>query len=130
MSERKRQVMTRIYRVVNPVNRKLAKYIPGQAVIETIGRRSGLPRRNPVGGRLADGSFWIVTEHGRKADYVRNAEANPRVRVQLRGEWHTGTAHLLDDDDPKARLRRLPAYNSAMVWLAGTDLLTMRIDLD
>ena len=57
-------------------------------------------------------------------------EATPRVRVQLRGHWREGTAHLLDDDDPRARLRKLPAYNSFMVRLVGTNLLTIRIDLD
>lgn len=131
MSERKRLVVTRIQRhLVNPVNRRLARFIPGQAVIETTGRRSGLPRRTPVGGRLEDGSFWVVSEYGRKSNYVRNLEHDPRVRVQVGGTWHSGTAHLLDSDDPMARLKRLPAYNSLMVRLVGTDLLTVRIDLD
>lgn len=130
MSTLKRRILKPVYRVVNPLNIRLARYSPGQAVIETLGRRTGRPRRTPVGGRLVDGSFWLVTEHGRKADYVRNAEHNPMVRVQLRGEWYAGTAHLLDEDDTRARLKQLPAFNSVLVRLMGTELLTMRIDLD
>jgi deazaflavin-dependent oxidoreductase (nitroreductase family) len=119
-----------VNRVVNPLTIKVARFLPGQAVIETTGRKSGLPRRTPVGGKLEDGSFWVVTEHGRYANYVRNIEHNPRVRVQVRGQWRPGTAHLMDDDDPKARLRKLPAHNSAVVRMLGTNLLTLRIDLD
>jgi deazaflavin-dependent oxidoreductase (nitroreductase family) len=116
--------------LANPVARRVARYVPGQAIIETVGRRSGLPRQTPVGGRLEGSTFWVVTEFGRDSNYVRNMEANPRVRVQLKGQWHPGTAHLLPDDDVKARLRRLPRLNSLSVRMVGTDLMTVRIDLD
>jgi hypothetical protein len=36
----------------------------------------------------------------------------------------------LPDDDPRARLAALPRANSAAVRLVGTDLLSLRIDLD
>jgi deazaflavin-dependent oxidoreductase (nitroreductase family) len=128
---RKRQRVAWVQRnLANPVNRRLARFIPGQAVVETIGRNSGKPRLTPVGGRVEAGSFWLVSGQGRHAHYVRNIVAEPRVRVQLRGRWYTGTAHLLPDDDPQQRLDRLPAYNSAIVRLLGTELLTVRIDLD
>lgn len=115
--------------LANPVMRPLSRYIPGQAVIETTGRSSGLPRRTPVGGRVIDGSFWLVSDHGLRSQYVRNIQASPRVRVRISGRWNDGTAHLLPDDDPHARLRKLPWLNSLMVRLLGTDLLTVRVDL-
>lgn len=62
--------------------------------------------------------------------YVRNIKANPAVRVRVGGRWRTGTAHLLPDDDPVQRLGNLPRLNSAMVRLMGSDLLTIRVDLD
>jgi deazaflavin-dependent oxidoreductase (nitroreductase family) len=74
------------------------------ALLETIGRRSGEPRRTPVGNGLIDNSFWLISEHGRGAGYVRNIEANPRVRVKIGRNWRAGTAHILPDDDPDARL--------------------------
>lgn len=114
----------------NPISRRVARFVPGQALVETTGRVSGQPRRAPVGGRLADGDFWLVSSHGRRAQYVRNIIADPRVRVQIGGHWYSGTAYLLDDDDPHQRMAKLPSVNSAVVRLLGTDLLTIRIDLD
>jgi deazaflavin-dependent oxidoreductase (nitroreductase family) len=112
-------------RLVNPIGRRLP--LP---MLETIGRKSGQPRRTAVGGRLVDNQFWMVSEHGEHSHYVRNIQANPRVRVRLRGRWRSGTAQLLPDDDPAARLRRLGGLNSALVRAMGTDLLTVRVDLD
>ncbi|MFH0520932.1 nitroreductase/quinone reductase family protein [Streptomyces sp. M41] len=112
-------------RVGNPVLRRL----PFQTVLETTGRVSGLPRQTPVGGRRVADSFWLVSEFGEKSQYIRNIKADPRVRVRIRGRWYTGTARLLPDDDPVARLRGLPRVNSAGVRALGTNLLTVRVDL-
>lgn len=126
---RKRRWVGAVHRRLNPVMLRLVPYIPGQAVIETTGRRSGLPRRTPVGGRLAGRTFWLVAEHGMAAGYVRNIAADPRVRVQLRGRWYAGTARILPGDDARRRLWQLPWANGLGVLLAGTDLLTIRVDL-
>ncbi|MBB6415403.1 nitroreductase/quinone reductase family protein [Streptomyces massasporeus] len=117
---------TAFQRRLNPILRRL----PLQTVLETTGRVSGLPRRTPVGGRRVGGSFWLVSEFGERSQYVRNIRADPRVRVRIRGRWHGGTAHLLPEDDPVARLRRLPRVNSLGVRALGTNLLTVRVDLD
>jgi len=113
---------------------------PGYALLETIGRTTGKPRRTPVGNGRVGQQFWLVAEHGMNAGYVRNIAKNPRVRVKLRNgfrlRWHTGVAHLLPDDDPRERQRwlsrQLPgsASNAAAVRFLGTELLTVRIDLD
>jgi hypothetical protein len=52
------------------------------------------------------------------------------VRLRLRGRWRTGTAFLLDEDDPRRRLKRLPGFTSRLVRTLGTDLLSVRVDLD
>ena len=113
-------------RIANPITRRL----PTQMLLETTGRVSGQPRRTPIGGRLDGESFWLVADHGQASNYVRNIEANNRVRVRIRGRWRAGTACLLPYDDPYARLATLPRLNSSMVRALGTDLLTVRIDLD
>ena len=101
------------------------------ALLETTGRRSGLPRQTPVGNGLVDGLFWIVASHGRQADYVRNIERNPAVRVKIGRRWRTGTATVLDDDDTGARSRMLPhRLDAAIGRLMETQPLTVRIDLD
>lgn len=131
MRDSKRRAVTWFQgHVANPLMRPAARFVPGMAVIESQGRRSGLPRRVPVGGKLDGSSFWLVAEHGRRAGYVRNIEAHPRVRLMIRGQWHDGTAYLLPDDDVSQRLKQQPVYNSIGVRMMGTDLLTVRIDLD
>jgi deazaflavin-dependent oxidoreductase (nitroreductase family) len=104
--------------------------LPGIAILETTGRKSGQVRRTPVGPSLDGDTCWIVAEHGRKAGYVRNIQANPRVRIKIGRRWRTGTAHIMPNDDPRARRRAMPGVNAAVVRLMGTDLLTVRVDLD
>jgi deazaflavin-dependent oxidoreductase (nitroreductase family) len=120
--------------VLNPPLRWLlgAGLVPGYALLETTGRRTGLPRRVPVGDGLVSGTdtFWLIAEHGHHAAYVRNIEGSPRVRVRLRRGWRTGTAHVLEDDDPIARQESMPRANARAVRMFGTQLLTIRIDLD
>jgi deazaflavin-dependent oxidoreductase (nitroreductase family) len=121
-------------RLLNPLMRRLleAGIVPrGVALLETTGRRSGEPRRVPVGDGLRGEHFWIVAEHGRQADYVRNIERDPRVRVKVGRRWHTGTAHLLPDDDPLERLRWLHRpLNDTGLRLMASELLVVRVDLD
>jgi deazaflavin-dependent oxidoreductase (nitroreductase family) len=121
-------------RVVNPVVRWAVRrgLAPrSYAILETTGRRSGQPRRTPVGHVLDGDTVWIVAEHGRRAGYIRNFEADPRVRIKTHGRWRTGTAHTVPEDDPRERLRWMGLrLNAFVVRLAGTDLLTVRIDLE
>jgi deazaflavin-dependent oxidoreductase (nitroreductase family) len=129
--------------LINPPVRLLLRLglMPlGYALLETRGRISGLPRTTPVGNGLEGDTFWVIAEHGLQAGYVRNIQRCPQVRLKLRRGWRfawvTGTARLLPDDDPYARQRRLSrwhplrALNLAVVRIMGTNLLTIRIDLD
>jgi deazaflavin-dependent oxidoreductase (nitroreductase family) len=114
--------------------------LPGYALLETKGRSTGKPRRTPGGNGRVGNQFWLVAEHGMNAGYVRNIKRDPHVRLKLREglryRCHTGTAHLLSEDNPRERQRwlasRLPssAGNARAVRLFGTQLLTVRIDLD
>jgi deazaflavin-dependent oxidoreductase (nitroreductase family) len=127
--------------VVNPPVRLafgLGVLPPSYALLETRGRRSGRPRRTPVGNGLVDDTFWIVAEHGRGAGYVRNIEADPHVRVKVRrgrrAVWLEGVARTMPGDDTRERQRSMArgrpgrALNAFVVRTMGTDLLTVRID--
>ncbi|HEY5196866.1 MAG TPA: nitroreductase/quinone reductase family protein [Solirubrobacteraceae bacterium] len=120
-------------RLVNPLTRRLLDrglWPRTQALIETTGRTSGLPRRVPVGNGLRGEHFWIVTEHGYGADYVKNLERDPRMRVKVGRQWYEGTAEILPDDDPLERLRWLARpVNDAALRIVGTQQLTIRVDL-
>lgn len=136
----KRRVATALSRyLVNPPVRALFRLgvpAPGTAILESTGPRSGEPRRTPVTDGLDGDVFWLVAEHGRRAAYVRNIEVDPRVRVRIGRHWRSGSAHPLPHDDPHARLRhiaasrRQSAMNAWVVRAMGTDLLSIRIDLD
>ena len=70
---------------------------------------------------------------------MQNIEADPRVRVKgslSDSDWRSGTAHILEDDDPQERIRILGRGNrwrrlclraSASI---ATSPLTVRVDLD
>lgn len=136
-------------RMINPIVLALCErgLLPSTyAVIETVGRRSGLPRKVPVANGLDGDTFWLIVGRGERASFVRNIRVEPRVRVKvrparirdgLRMRWRTGTAHPLPDDDARLRHRRLgrgrPLYRIDGIALRALDsggMLTVRIDLD
>jgi deazaflavin-dependent oxidoreductase (nitroreductase family) len=130
-------------RVINPIVRfawDARLPIPGDALLETIGRRSGRARYTPVCDGLDGDVFWLVSQRGRQADWVRNLEANSHVRVKVGGgrhaPWRTGTAHVLADDDPRLRQRTIARGDLARRLCVSTSRamdtspLTVRVDLD
>jgi deazaflavin-dependent oxidoreductase (nitroreductase family) len=128
------------YFLIPPIKVALAAGLPlpGYALLETTGRKTGKPRRTPVGDGCIGNQFWLVAEHGMKAGYVRNIEHDPRVRLKLQRAENAlaHTARVLSDDDPRRRQRwlasQLPSStgNARAVRLFGTQLLSIRIDLD
>ncbi len=129
-ADRKHKIVTRLQKyALNPVAKLVAGFVPVWVLLETTGRRSGKKRRTVVGGTRDGDVFWIVSEHGRRAGYVRNIESDPRVRLRMGGRWRTGTARVVSDDDPIARVRTQNFWNRRAVRMFGTDLLTIRLDL-
>ncbi|MEY2470097.1 MAG: hypothetical protein QOF21_2795 [Actinomycetota bacterium] len=107
-----------------------AGLVPGYVIIETTGRRTG-KRRHTVVGFHRDGDVgWIVAEQGRHAGYVCNLEANADVRVCLHGRWRRARAVTVPNDDPLARLKSFGRVHAATVRGVGTDLLTIRVELN
>ena len=100
------------------------------AVLETTGRRTGRSRRTVVGiARQPDSVLWIVAEHGRRAGYVHNLDAEPNVRVHLGRRWQRGAARLVETDDIDARLQHFTPQHVNVVRRFGTELATVRVDL-
>jgi deazaflavin-dependent oxidoreductase (nitroreductase family) len=85
----------------------------------------------PVGKAVEGDTLWVIAEHGLRAAYVKNIQANPRVRVRIGRRWRPGSAHVLSNDDWRERQRRIPnRFNSAVVRAMGTEQVTVRVDLD
>jgi deazaflavin-dependent oxidoreductase (nitroreductase family) len=129
--------------VVNPLVRlafRLGIPDPGDALLETTSRHTGNPRLTPVCEGLEGEAFWLIAQRGRDTEWVRDIEADPRVRVKPRSRrpapWRSGTARVLDGDDPRERQRLL---SRGATWrrlclsassALATDPVTVRIDLD
>jgi deazaflavin-dependent oxidoreductase (nitroreductase family) len=111
---------------------------PGDAELETTGRRSGEPQRTRICNGLVGSTFWLIAQDGHRSDHVANIRADPRVRVRTGAHrnWLSGTAHVLDGDDPRERRRvlgQLGAWRRMCLsasHVMSTDPLTIRIDLD
>jgi deazaflavin-dependent oxidoreductase (nitroreductase family) len=131
--ERRRRTLLLQKYVVNPPT-KLGVYlgvVRGHALVETTGRKTGKRRWTVVGVHEDGDRLWVVAEQGRHAGYVRNIEADPVVRVRLRGRWVPARGHLVDDDNPVERLQTFRRERHArLVRTLGTELLTLRFDLD
>jgi deazaflavin-dependent oxidoreductase (nitroreductase family) len=118
--------------LLNPLMRALTYLglLRHHAVLETTGRRTGRPRRTVVGiARQPDSVLWIIAEHGRRAGYVRNLDAQPNVRIHLGRRWQRGAARLIDNDDIDARLQHFTPQHANIIHRFGTDLATVRVDL-
>jgi F420H(2)-dependent quinone reductase len=72
------------------------------------GRKSGQPCPTPAGTGSNSATFWLIAEHGRRANYVRNIEANPRNRERdSPGLVAPGHGAYLSDDSPQERRRKI-----------------------
>lgn len=117
------------WRVVNPPTRPLAGWAPWWVLLETTGRRSGLPRRVPLARGPIDGNTaWLIAVHGDHAGFVRNVAVDPRVRLKLGGRWRTGRASIVPFDEQVAR--RFNAYARSGPRTLGIEPKMLRAELD
>ncbi|WP_371859824.1 nitroreductase family deazaflavin-dependent oxidoreductase [Nocardia uniformis] len=94
--------------IMNPTVRALDRIGVRTALateIETIGRKSGQPRRVPVSVLFDEDGAWMICQHGMRSGWGLNISANPEVRVRQGDRWRTGTAVLLPEDNVVARAR-------------------------
>jgi deazaflavin-dependent oxidoreductase (nitroreductase family) len=112
--------------VMNPVMSALARvgiHPPLTLELETIGAKSGQPRRVPLNGRADEHGLWVISQHGRRAGWAHNIAANPRVRVRIKDQWRSGTATFEPDDDVRARAR---SFGGNGKFTQSAAALTMR----
>jgi deazaflavin-dependent oxidoreductase (nitroreductase family) len=78
----------------------------GLVVVETTGRRSGLPREVPLVA-LRWGDRIRVGTARTNSQWTRNAEAEPSVSVWVCGQKRSATAELMGPDAVSAERIRL-----------------------
>ena len=126
--QRLRRAMAMFFwRLMNPPARALAGIAPFWVVLETTGRRTGKPRQTPLArGPVDDGTTWLIAVHGRHSAWVKNAEADPRIRLRLRGRWRTGRATVEPWDAEK--VERFNVYARLGPATLGIDPALVRVD--
>jgi deazaflavin-dependent oxidoreductase (nitroreductase family) len=71
--------------VTNRVLGPLAKWLPGFAVVEHVGRRSGTVRHSPVNLFRRGDRYVIALTYGKDSQWVRNVQAAGEFTVVTRG---------------------------------------------
>ncbi|MCF8587807.1 nitroreductase family deazaflavin-dependent oxidoreductase [Gordonia liuliyuniae] len=104
--------------------------------LETTGRKSGLVRAVPVSASFDDTGAWLISQHGLRAGWTLNIQADPTVRIRQGNRWRTGTAEVLPDDDVDARTRSFAPHpalgpvTSVMFRALQSDPVSVRITFD
>ena len=102
--------------------------------LETLGRKTGHPRRVPVSARFDDAGAWVISQHGHRSGWALNVAGNPNVRLRQGNRWRAGTARFVPDDDPTARARTFATSPLLAPIVAATfaalqsDPISVRID--
>lgn len=116
------------WRIVNPLGRLAAGYLPWWVLIETTGWKSHRLRHTPLAlGPKNSNELWLIAVHGRHSFWVRNIEAQPEVRVQHMGKWRRGKASIQRVDD--GILSRFNAYARSGLRIAGYEPVLVRVGL-
>ncbi|NEW28493.1 nitroreductase/quinone reductase family protein [Nocardia cyriacigeorgica] len=122
--------------IANPAVRALGRIgitTSAATELETIGRKSGLPRRVPVSAAFDEAGAWLISQHGLRSGWALNIGDDPNIRIRQGNRWRTGMAELRPDDDVAARARAfaphpLLAGVSATAFRAlQTDPISVRI---
>jgi deazaflavin-dependent oxidoreductase (nitroreductase family) len=127
--QRRRRARHRIFwRIVNPPSRPFAGYAPWWVLLETKGRRTGIPRTTPLARGPVDGNVvWLNAVHGRHAQWVRNLEATPEVRIKLSGRWRDARA-TVHPYEPSI-VRRFNPYARSGPKTLGIDPALVRVEI-
>jgi deazaflavin-dependent oxidoreductase (nitroreductase family) len=80
---------------VSPTEPSAAVQEPACLYLTTIGRRSGQPREIELWFTAWDGRWFVIAETGARAQWLRNIEAEPRVRWRVGDTTRTGRARAV-----------------------------------
>ncbi len=121
-----------IWRIMRQLNRQMATRMIGRGrgprgvvlLLTTIGRKSGQPRVTPLQFEEDQGVIYVAAARGPRADWFRNIQANPRVKVQIADRLFEGLAEPIVDaariaDFLLLRLKRHPIMMRAMLVMEG-----------
>lgn len=79
--------------------------------LTTTGRRSGQPREIEIWFTHHEGRYYLIAEHGDKANWVQNLRANPQVQIRIAGSSMKATARVTDAKAEQTLWRRIQALS-------------------
>jgi deazaflavin-dependent oxidoreductase (nitroreductase family) len=95
--------------------------------LTTVGRVSGQPREIEIWFVESQGKLYILAEHFRGAQWVKNIERNARVRVRVGDEEFEATARILDPELDRATLQTAQCLsNEKYGWGEGLPVEIVR----
>ena len=120
---RKRQ-MAAFHRVfTNRISRPFAEWLPGFAIVTSIGRHSGKVYRTPVNVFRASGGFLIALTYGKESGWVKNVMAAGGCQLKTQRVSYRLVAPVLVHDPER---RRFPlAVRFVLGLIAANDYLEL-----
>ena len=82
-------------------------------LLTTTGRKSGLKRVTPLQYEKIGDDYYLGAARGRKADWIRNIQSDPRVEIRVGAKRFEGQAEVVTEpsrfaDFLEVRLQRHP----------------------
>lgn len=81
--------------------------------LTTTERRSGRPREIEIWFTRHGDAWYIIAEHGERAQWMRNLRADPRVHVRVGGECFAARARVIDAPAEAGLARAVQARSEA-----------------
>ena len=75
--------------------------------LTTTGRLSGQPREIEIWFTRHEGRYYLIAEHGEKANWVKNLRATPQVHIRVAGSSFEATARVMDTNADRALCRQV-----------------------
>ncbi len=75
--------------------------------VTTKGRRTGNPHEVEIWFGVVDDTVYLISGNGVKADWYRNALANPDVTVRVGSDNRAGAAREVTDDEERRTVGEL-----------------------
>lgn len=88
--------------------------------VTTIGRRTGNPHEIEIWFGVSDGTLYLISGTGPKADWYLNLIAEPEVIVRIDDQIRNGTARVVIDADERHRVGDL--MGAKYVWGGDPDI--------
>ncbi len=94
-------------RVINPITRLFAGWVPGFAILTNVGRKSGKTYHTPINVFKRGDHYVFVLTYGSNVQWLKNTFAAGSVEMRTRGlDIHLVEPELIIDPE----LRLVPAF--------------------